>query len=61
MGVGEGVFEKGSARSIPHMDDHGHFEQIISHVKGKAIPLQAWVDPDDSRRMRLADFKIVST
>jgi len=25
--------------------------------KGKAIPLQAWTDPQDSRRLRLPDFK----
>jgi hypothetical protein len=25
--------------------------------KGKAIPLQAWTDPEDSRRLRLPDFK----
>jgi hypothetical protein len=26
-------------------------------VKGKAIPLQAWTDPEFFRSMRLADFK----
>jgi len=25
--------------------------------KGKAIPVQAWTDPDDSRKLRLPDFK----
>jgi hypothetical protein len=25
--------------------------------KGKAIPLQAWTDPEGSRRLRLPDFK----
>jgi len=29
--------------------------------KGKAIPLQAWTHPGDSRRLRLPDFKIIST
>jgi hypothetical protein len=24
--------------------------------KGKAIPLQAWTDPEGSRRLRLPDF-----
>ena len=27
--------------------------------KGKAIPLQAWTDPECSRRLRLPDFKAV--
>ena len=29
--------------------------------KGKAIPLQAWTGPDGSRKLRLPDFKTVST
>jgi len=29
--------------------------------KGKAIPLQAWTEPEGSRRMRLPDFKTIST
>jgi len=29
--------------------------------KGKAIPLQAWTGPEDSRRLRLTDFKTVGT
>jgi hypothetical protein len=28
---------------------------------GKAIPLQTWTDPEDSRRMRLPDFKTIGT
>jgi len=28
---------------------------------GKAIPLQAWKGPDGSRRLRLPDFKTIST
>jgi len=34
---------------------------MILKGKGKAIPLQAWTDPDDSRRMRLLDFKTIGT
>jgi len=30
-------------------------------VKGKAIPLQTWTGPEGSRRLRLPDFKTVST
>jgi len=29
--------------------------------KGKAIPLQAWTGPKDSRRMRIPDFKTIGT
>ena len=29
--------------------------------KGKAIPLQAFTGPESSRRMRLSDFKTIST
>jgi hypothetical protein len=30
-------------------------------VKGKAIPLQAWIGPEGSRRLRLSDFKTIGT
>jgi hypothetical protein len=30
-------------------------------VKGKAIPVQAWTDPEGSRRLRLPDFKTIAT
>ena len=30
-------------------------------VKGKAVPLQAWTDPEVSRRLRLPDFKTPGT
>jgi hypothetical protein len=29
--------------------------------KGKAIPLQAWTDPEGPRRLRLPDFKTIGT
>jgi len=29
--------------------------------KGEAIPLQAWRGPEDSRRLKLPDFKIIGT
>jgi len=29
--------------------------------KVKAIPLQAWTGPEDSRRLRLPDFKTIGT
>jgi len=31
------------------------------NVKGKAIPLQAWTGPEDSRKVRLPDFKTFGT
>jgi len=29
--------------------------------KGKAIPLQAWTDPEGARRLRFPDFKTIGT
>jgi len=34
------------------------FEKIL---KGKAIPLQGWAGPEDSRKLRLPDFKKICT
>ena len=34
---------------------------IIIKVKCKAITLQAWTDPEGSRRLRLPDFKTIGT
>jgi hypothetical protein len=31
------------------------------YIKGKAIPLQALTGPEGSRRLRLPDFKTIST
>jgi hypothetical protein len=33
----------------------------IGANKGKAIPLETWTDPEDSRRLRLADLKTIGT
>ena len=33
------------------------FHKNHIHIKGKAIPLQAWTGPEGSRRFRLPDFK----
>jgi len=35
--------------------------QPSSKGKGKAIPLQAWTDPDGSRRVRLPDVQTIGT
>jgi hypothetical protein len=33
----------------------------VLRYKGKAIPLQAWIGLESSRRLRLPDFKTIST
>jgi len=32
----------------------------VKQCKGKAIALQAWTDPEGSRRLRIPDFKIIA-
>jgi len=34
---------------------------ILLVVKGKVIPLQAWTGPEESRKLRLPDFKTIGT
>jgi hypothetical protein len=34
---------------------------LAEMLKGKAIPLQAWRDPEGSRRLRLPVFKTIGT
>jgi hypothetical protein len=34
---------------------------VVFKVKGKAVPLQALTGPEGSRRLRLPDFKTIST
>jgi hypothetical protein len=31
------------------------------YKQGKAIPLQAWTGPENSKRLRLTDFKTIGT
>jgi hypothetical protein len=33
----------------------------VVYSKGKAIPLQALTDPEDSRRLRIPDFNTIGT
>ena len=35
-------------------------DNYIQHRPGKAIPLQAWTDPEGSRRLRFPDFKTIN-
>jgi hypothetical protein len=37
------------------------YKPIIYLYEGKAIPLQAWTDPEDSRRLTFPDFKTIGT
>ena len=34
---------------------------VVRKGEGKAIPLQAWTDPEGSRRLRLPHFRTVGT
>jgi hypothetical protein len=34
---------------------------LILSVKGKAIPVQVWIGPVGSRRLRLPDFNTIDT
>ena len=38
-----------------------HCHRVATQLKGKEIPLQPWTGPEDSRRLRLPDFKTVGT
>jgi hypothetical protein len=46
-----------------HKVDINYFPPILYYFsvkgKGKAIPLQVWTDPEDSRRLRLPDVKTI--
>jgi len=33
----------------------------MPQVKAKAIPIQAWTDPEVSRRMKFPNFKTIGT
>jgi hypothetical protein len=45
-------------KTITHIS---HTNLFITYIKQKAIPLQAWTVPEGSRRLKLPDFKTVST
>jgi hypothetical protein len=36
-------------------------ELLLSFKRGKTIPLEVWTSPDDSRSVRLPDFKTIGT
>jgi len=29
---------------------------LVTYIKGKAVPLQAWIGPEGSRKLRFPDF-----
>jgi hypothetical protein len=47
--------------NILNRPDKPYNERQRKKSKSKAIPLQAWTGPDGSRKLRLPDFKTVST
>jgi hypothetical protein len=51
-----------SKRQIQCAVDNKLLTSVTIHwQKGKAIPLQAWTDPEGSRKLRLPDFKTIGT
>ena len=61
--VTEDVCEYPSARQIITRSIFAHRVQYVIHYrgKGKAIPVQAWTEPEGNSRFRLRDFKAVDT
>jgi len=45
----------GWIRAIQPEQQTSHLKRTIK-VKGKAVPLQAWSDPEGSRKLRFPDF-----
>jgi len=43
------------------LDNEGYKRTLRIYIKGNAVPLQTWTGPEGSRRLRLPDFKTVST
>ena len=61
-----GVWYHWTVSKISHLQSSVEIVSLTQHlaqsgVKGKAIPLQAWRGPEGSRRLRLPDFKTIST
>ena len=51
---------KKNTRRVDGREGHGGTEQLVFVIskgqKGKAVPLQAWSDPEDSRKLSFPDF-----
>ena len=41
---------------VRHFSSHLHTWLHMAHIKGKAVPLQAWSGPEDSMKLRFPDF-----
>jgi len=61
--VTEDIRECPSARQNITLSIFAHRVEYVTHYRGesKAIPVQAWTDPEGSSRLRLRDFKTVVT
>jgi len=46
---------------IPTKGIHTFVYNHLLYMKGKAIPVQTWTGPESARRLRLSDFKKIST
>jgi len=44
-----------SGSDVAALIKHGEFYSLL---KGKAVPLQAWSGPEDSKKLRFPDFMI---
>jgi len=55
------VFLPGVQHLGPEVDHSTLSSAEVKHGKSEAIPLQTWAGPEGSRRLRLPDFKTVST
>ena len=42
-------------RGVKHLPPYA-FMTYTKTVKGKAVPLQAWSGPEDSRKLRFSDY-----
>jgi hypothetical protein len=43
------------------MDENQNYFHLFLKGKSKAVPLQTWSGPKDSRRLRFPDFKTIVT
>jgi hypothetical protein len=49
------------ARKATILEERNTKAEAPYMTRGKAIPLQAWTAPEDSRRLRLPVFKTIGT
>jgi hypothetical protein len=62
MVISEGVFGSSHLNNpTGHTMTLAWNKHLTDMSKGKAIALQVWTGPEDSRRLRLPDFKTIGT